>query len=119
MNMIKLLPLFSDHMVLQQGKYLPIWGEGSGKVCVQLGDQRAYTLCEEGYWRLTLPPMPAGGPYTLTVQDNRCNDRRGLAGGRAIQHGASHLCHGGRLESGGGRCERAHPLFYRSPPYQA
>ena len=75
MNMIKLLPLFSDHMVLQQGKYLPIWGEGSGKVCVQLGDQRAYTLCEEGYWRLTLPPMPAGGPYTLTVQDEHSSVR--------------------------------------------
>lgn len=67
--MVRLPPLFSDHMVLQQGKYLPIWGEGSGKVCARLGAHQAYTLCEEGHWRLILPPIPAGGPYTLTVQD--------------------------------------------------
>ena len=67
--MVRLPSLFSDHMVLQQGKFLPIWGEGSGKVCVQLGDQRAYTLCEDGRWQLTLSPMAAGGPYTMTVQD--------------------------------------------------
>ena len=66
---MKLPALFSDHMVLQQGKFLPVWGEGSGKVCVRLGDQRAYALCEEGHWHCTLPPMPAGGPYTMTVQD--------------------------------------------------
>lgn len=60
--MVRLPSLFSDHMVLQQGKFLPIWGEGSGKVCIQLGEQQAFTICEDGRWQLTLSPWPPAAP---------------------------------------------------------
>jgi len=67
---VKLPALFSDHMVLQQGKLLPVWGwadEGE-KVTVEFRGkiQAAYT--KDGKWKVLLPKSSAGGPYKLTVK---------------------------------------------------
>src|SRR3954468_1203438 len=66
---VKLPALFSDHMVLQQGKLLPVWGwadEGE-KVTVEFRGkiQAAYT--KDGKWKVLLPKSSAGGPFNLTV----------------------------------------------------
>lgn len=66
---MKVSALFSDHMVLQRNKTLHLWGEGEGKVCAQLGGMKYYTVCDCGKWSLVIPPMPAGGPYELTISD--------------------------------------------------
>ena len=69
--MLKLAPVFSDDMVLQQNAPLPVWGtaEPGAAVCCTLRGQTARTTADpSGCWRLTLPALPAGGPETLTVQ---------------------------------------------------
>src|SRR6185369_10693870 len=64
-------PLFSDHMVLQQGRTVPIWGSGSppgGEVTVLLnGQTKVTTVMPDGSWRVDLDAMGAGGPHQLEV----------------------------------------------------
>lgn len=66
---VELNSLFSDHMVLQRDKALPVWGTGRDgeEVEVKLGEQSAKTTVTNGKWRVDLQPLPAGGPLTLTV----------------------------------------------------
>ena len=62
--------LFTDHMVLQRDTPIAVWGWASpkGTVSVAINDQQATTRANaDSTWRLTLPPMPAGGPHTLTI----------------------------------------------------
>lgn len=70
--MLKLAPIFTDHMVLQREKPLRFWGEAApdATVTITLGNVSGKALAHEGTWELTLPPLPAGGPYTLTVESN-------------------------------------------------
>jgi sialate O-acetylesterase len=67
---VRLPKVFSSHMVLQQEKPLVVWGwaEPNEKITVELatGSQQVQAN-ERGEWRLVLPAMKAGGPYTLTV----------------------------------------------------
>ncbi len=68
---VALPAVFGDHMVLQRGVRIPIWGSGQpgAAVTVTLDTQRAVaTVDRSGKWQVTLGPLPAGGPYTLTVQ---------------------------------------------------
>jgi sialate O-acetylesterase len=57
-------------MVLQQEKLAVVWGwaEPNESITIQLGSEtRRVQANEKGEWKATLPPMKAGGPYTLTV----------------------------------------------------
>jgi sialate O-acetylesterase len=63
-------PIFSDHAVLQRGKPIAIWGtaDPGERVTVTLGSARASAkAAADGTWRIDLPKMGAGGPYTLTA----------------------------------------------------
>lgn len=63
--------IFGDHMVLQQGKSLPVWGKADPgeTVTVTLNDKtKSATACSEGRWTVKLPRMDAGGPYELTIE---------------------------------------------------
>lgn len=66
---LHLNPIFTDHMVLQRGGEVPVWGEGpegeTVKVCC--GERCAEAAVTEGRWQVWLPPMEAGGPYELVV----------------------------------------------------
>ncbi len=67
---ITLPGLFSDHMVLQRDMALPIWGtaQPGEQVTVTVGDRKASVRAnEEGDWQVKLDPLPAGGPFELTV----------------------------------------------------
>ena len=62
---------FGDGMVLQRDKPLPIWGWANAgqTVTVSLaGRTQAAQADAGGRWRVTLPPIRAGGPYELTVR---------------------------------------------------
>jgi sialate O-acetylesterase len=61
--------LFSDHAVLQQGREIPVWGTGTDgeRVTIAIAGRTAATTTQGGHWLVRLPPLPAGGPYTLTV----------------------------------------------------
>ncbi len=67
---VTLPSIFGDHMVLQQGETIPVWGwaEQGEEVTVTLGKQTATAVTgEEGAWRVDLRRMKTGGPYELTI----------------------------------------------------
>jgi sialate O-acetylesterase len=61
---------FGDHMVLQRGRPLPIWGTAAPgeRVQVAFREASAETQADErGHWRVELPPQELGEPATLKV----------------------------------------------------
>src|SRR3954468_4063817 len=61
-------PMFADHAVLQRDQPIRVYGKApsGAEVRVQLGNASATARASgDGQWNATLPPMPAGGPYTL------------------------------------------------------
>ncbi|RYG84865.1 9-O-acetylesterase, partial [bacterium] len=66
-----LSPIFSDSMVLQRGKLVPVFGTDAPgtEVRVQVAGKVAKARAgADGRWTAMLPKMEAGGPFTLTVQ---------------------------------------------------
>ncbi len=62
--------LFSDNAVLQQKQADPVWGtaDPNEPITVAINGQTVKTSANaEGKWRVTLKPIPAGGPYALTI----------------------------------------------------
>ena len=63
--------LFSDHMVLQRDKEVVVWGWANPRehISVSLNHLTGDAITgTDRRWKVTLPPMPAGGPLTLTVR---------------------------------------------------
>lgn len=68
--MLKLAPVFSNHMVLQRDKRIAVWGQTDRKaVTISLNERTVCAEAEEGVFYAELPPFAAGGPYSLTVSD--------------------------------------------------
>jgi len=66
---VRLPSIFSDHMVLQQGIAVPVWGwadEGE-RVTVEFRNQKVSAVAAGGKWRVQLRPLRAGGPDRFTV----------------------------------------------------
>jgi len=62
--------IFTDHAVLQRARPIAVWGSAAPRanVTVSLNGQSAQAVADaSGRWRVTLPKMPAGGPYTLSA----------------------------------------------------
>ncbi len=61
--------IFSDRMVLQRGKPVPVWGTGEdGKtVKVEFRNHCVETVVSGGKWNVSLPPMEAGKGGTMTI----------------------------------------------------
>ena len=58
---VKPAPIFSDHMVLQTGKSVPVWGtaEPGEKVTVEFAGQKKTGVADkDGRWRVQLDAMP-------------------------------------------------------------
>lgn len=74
---VTLPALFTDGMVLQRGRPVPVWGWASPgeTVTVRLG-RKSFTATAgaDGCWRVDLPRMKAGGPYRLQVNDITVDD---------------------------------------------
>ncbi len=67
---VRLPGLFSDNMVLQQGRPLNIWGwaDPQEAVSVQFRKQTVKTTADaDGRWAVTLRPERAGGPDAMVV----------------------------------------------------
>jgi len=65
---VSLPRLFTDHMVLQRGMSVPVWGWAAPgeKVRVELEGQKAETAADkDGKWMVRLLPLKAGGPFEL------------------------------------------------------
>ena len=67
---LQLPSAFTDHMVLPRGRSLTINGTADAGQHVTLTiDKQTHkaTARSDGKWNVTLSPLPAGGPYTLSV----------------------------------------------------
>src|SRR5580704_7525535 len=68
---VKLAGIFGDHMVLQQGVTLPVWGwaDRGEQVTVTVGNDNATTTAAaDGSWRVDLKPLKAQAePIQFTV----------------------------------------------------
>jgi len=80
---VRLSSLFTDHMVMQRGRPVPVWGwadEGE-KVTVEFRGVKLSATTKDGKWMVKLPPQKAGGPETLKVAGhNRLEVRDVLVG---------------------------------------
>jgi sialate O-acetylesterase len=68
---IQLPRFFSDNMVLQRERLIPVWGwaDPKEKITVQFNHQTKKAIAgKDGRWRIDLSPETAGGPYTLTIK---------------------------------------------------
>lgn len=92
---VRLPRLISDHMVLQQGRPVRIWGHANAgeQVRVSLGEhQREARADAQGQWEVFLPPMVAGGPYVLRVSaSNRIEIQDVLVGEVWVASGQSNM----------------------------
>ncbi|MBC7989299.1 MAG: hypothetical protein H7Y19_06925, partial [Luteimonas sp.] len=71
---IELPLLFSDGAVMQRGQPLPVWGWATpgAKIDVAFdGGTATVTASDAGTWRVELPAHAAGGPYVLSIRENR------------------------------------------------
>ncbi|MFP6871963.1 MAG: sialate O-acetylesterase, partial [Verrucomicrobiales bacterium] len=71
---VRLPRIFGNHMVLQRGIKLPVWGwaEAGEKLTLTLTGRDLNIKVDAtadggGKWRLELPVLKAGGPYVMTV----------------------------------------------------
>jgi sialate O-acetylesterase len=67
---VKLPAIFGDHMVLQRGIKIPIWGmaDPGEKVSVKaLQQEQTATADDKGRWRVTLDAIDSKEPITFTV----------------------------------------------------
>jgi len=68
---VKMSPIFGDHMVLQQGISLPVWGtaDAGEKITVTVGaESGTATAGADGKWLVKLAPLPTGTtPVEMTV----------------------------------------------------
>lgn len=63
--------LFKSDMIFQRDMPVNIWGfaDRKEKIAVSInGKSASATAGADGTWQVSLPPMPAGGPYELTVK---------------------------------------------------
>ena len=70
---VNLPVLVSDGMVLQRDTKVIIWGWASPgeKVQVKFNRKTISTLTDSGgNWKVSLPPMKAGGPYSMEIKGN-------------------------------------------------
>ena len=74
---VSLPALFQSHMVLQRGQDIPVWGwAGQGEtVTVEFrGKKYTATTDSNGRWQVNIPKQKAGGPYTMTINDQILTD---------------------------------------------
>ena len=62
--------LISDGVVLQRNQPIPVKGTTNSQyVSLWLNDKKIETIStSDNQWIVTLPPQPAGGPFTLTIK---------------------------------------------------
>ncbi len=67
----RIASLFTDNMVLQQQRTVPVWGTGSPGAEISLraswGNAAVATVDSTGHWEIGLPTPKAGGPFTLEI----------------------------------------------------
>jgi sialate O-acetylesterase len=68
---VRVPAIFGSHMVLQRDQKDRIWGwaDAGDEVMVKInGQSHTVRAGADGRWQVTLEPMRAGGPYSLSIQ---------------------------------------------------
>jgi sialate O-acetylesterase len=68
---LRLPHVLSNHMVVQREQPIHVWGWASpgAQIAVTLGHEHLTATADDlNHWSVYLPPMPAGGPYAITVE---------------------------------------------------
>lgn len=68
---LRLASIFQDHAVLQRDRPIAVWGRAAAgeTVSVSMGGLQARARVDaSGRWSVELPPMGAGGPFTLEAR---------------------------------------------------
>jgi sialate O-acetylesterase len=71
---LSLPAIFTDHMVIQRRRAVKIWGIANAgqPVVVNFADNfQKTTAGQDGRWHVLLPPMEAGGPFSLTITGDK------------------------------------------------
>jgi sialate O-acetylesterase len=74
---VKPSALFSDHMVLQSGMAVPVWGTASPaeKVTVRFqGQMQSATAGADGKWMVRLASLKTGGPFEMTIAGDKAGE---------------------------------------------
>lgn len=75
---VTLPAIFSDHMVLQSGKPVPVWGtaDANAEITVAIAGQKKTAKADaNGQWSLKLDPLATSAePQTLTIGDKMIKD---------------------------------------------
>ena len=114
---VRMPAVFADHMILQAGIPLPIWGRADpgDTLTVTFADQtRTATADREGTWRVTLLPLQASRKArTLTVQsamENRTWDLVDVLVGEVwLASGQSNMAMSLRKSAGGAEAVKNSP----------
>ena len=77
---VRMSPLFTDNMVLQQKTDAPVWGTADPGAQVQVStswNKRVYTVNagQDGKWMVKVATPKAGGPYSISVKENGTDSR--------------------------------------------
>ncbi len=71
---LSLPEIYSDGMVLPHSRYLTIAGNADSNADITLTIRSATYRTKAsnlGHWEITIDPLPAGGPYSMSVTDGR------------------------------------------------
>jgi sialate O-acetylesterase len=63
--------LFSDHMVLERGIPVPVWGTADPGETVKVsfaGQTQTATAAQDGQWMVRLGKLQAGGPFEMQIE---------------------------------------------------
>lgn len=115
MGNLRLAAIFSDHMVLQMGKQVAVFGEGTTgrQVKINVGPYEASGNVVDEHFMIYLPQMEYGGPYEMTVTDGKMTlafedvyvGEVFLAGGQSNMELELQNCEGGRAEAETANCD--------------
>ncbi len=100
---VRLPRLIRDSMILQRDAKINIWGRASKNEKIKIkfkGKNFRTTANSDGKWLLQLPPMKAGGPYTMNINASNhlvINDI--LIGDVWLCSGQSNMVHQMKLHS--------------------
>ena len=92
---VKTSPLFGDHMVLQSGMSIPVWGTANPGEAVKVslhGKTASTTAAPDGKWTVRLPNLKPGGPWEMQIQgSNTITIRDVLVGEVWLASGQSNM----------------------------
>jgi sialate O-acetylesterase len=97
--------ILNDHMVLQRDRPIHIWGWATlgERVVVTLADAKRTAVADaQRRWSVTLPALPAGGPYTITIAGRKTIELKDVLIGEVwIASGQSNMTYALKDAAGG------------------